>query len=109
VRLDPVSLRIRRGDADKRLLSRRPLALCSLVMSNLWLLDVVLLARHIQLVRLASSRAHELGASVHVDLSLLLISSRWSKICAWTLPTHWLPMLLDSIRSCDLNFCLTET
>lgn len=107
MRLDPVSLRIRRGDADKRLLSSVEAAASSVLVGDV--LDVVLFARHIQLVRLASSRAYELGASVHVDLSLLLISSRWSKICAWTLPTHWLPMLLDSIRSCDLNFCLTET
>ena len=38
MRLDPMSLRIRCDDADKRLLSRRRLALCSLVMSNRWLL-----------------------------------------------------------------------
>lgn len=72
MRLDPVSPRTRRDDADKRLLSRRRLTPCSLVMSNRWLLDVVLIVRwcHIQLVRLTSARACELGASVHADLSL---------------------------------------
>lgn len=112
VRLDPVSSRIRRGDADKRLPSRRCLAPRSLVMSKQWLLDVVLFVRscHIQLVRSISSRAYELGETVHADIPLLLFSSRWSIrfVLRRFQCLAYAAMLLEFI-SCGLNFCLASS
>lgn len=79
VRPDPVSLRIRRGDADKRVLPRRQLTSCSLMMRNRWLLDVVLFVRSCQLVRLTSAQSYELGECVRADLSLFL----WSEFLSY--------------------------